>query len=222
MTRREKILLQICIAIAVIGPCILYLLRPAIREGERYQEELEALQFEELRVNTVLEAPGVEATLAAQKKLAEENYQYFYGKLNTYTIDEILNHLTEECGLSVESMNIGDYIEISSETLHRVPADAQTEQTEQDSFSQEGLEPEDAAQEEQLLLGCNVGLTVTGSYEQILTFMDALAEESTCIEVISMDMYINDRSTSEEQVVEASLGLLMYGISDNLQEGENR
>ena len=34
-------------------------------------------------------------------------------------------------------------------------------------------------------------------------------------------MYINDRSTSEEQAIEASLGLLMYGISDTLQEGEH-
>lgn len=212
MTRREKILLQICIAIGVIGLCIIYLLRPAIRERERYQEELEALQFEELKIMAVLDAQDVETTLAGQKKLAEENYQYFYSRLNTYTIDGILNHLTEECGLAVESMNIGDYIEINADTLSRS----------QDEPSQENLlqSGEQAAQETRLLLGCNVSLTVSGSYEQILTFMEALAEESTCIEVVSLSMYVNERSVSQEQAIEASLGLLMYGISDTFQEGE--
>lgn len=214
MTRREKVLLQICIAIGVIGLCIIYLLRPAIREKERYQEELEALQFEELRIMTVLDAPGVEAELAKQQKLAEENYEYFYGKLNTYTIDGILNHLTEECGLSVESMNIGDYIRMNEASLCRTKEDTQPENMQQDSFPQEG-------QDAQLLLGCNVGLTVTGSYEQVLTFVEALSKESECIEVVSLDMYLNERNTSEEQAIEASLGLLMYGISDTLQEGEN-
>lgn len=214
MTRREKVLLQICIAIGVIGLCIIYLLRPAIREKERYQEELEVLQFEELRIMTVLDAPGVEAELAKQQKLAEENYEYFYGKLNTYTIDGILNHLTEECGLSVESMNIGDYIRINEASLRRTKEDTQPENMQQDSFPQEG-------QDAQLLLGCNVGLTVTGSYEQVLTFVEALSKESECIEVVSLDMYLNERNTSEEQAIEASLGLLMYGISDTLQEGEN-
>lgn len=214
MTRREKVLLQICIAIGVIGLCIIYLLRPAIREKERYQEELEALQFEELRIMTVLDAPGVEAELAKQQKLAEENYEYFYGKLNTYTIDGILNHLTEECGLSVESMNIGDYIRMNEASLRRTKEDTQPENMQQDSFPQEG-------QDAQLLLGCNVGLTVTGSYEQVLTFVEALSKESECIEVVSLDMYLNERNTSEEQAIEASLGLLMYGISDTLQEGEN-
>ena len=214
MTRREKVLLQICIAIGVIGLCIIYLLRPAIREKERYQEELEALQFEELRIMTVLDAPGVEAELAKQQKLAEENYEYFYGKLNTYTIDGILNHLTEECGLSVESMNIGDYIRMNEASLRRTKEDTQPENMQQDSSPQEG-------QDAQLLLGCNVGLTVTGSYEQVLTFVEALSKESECIEVVSLDMYLNERNTSEEQAIEASLGLLMYGISDTLQEGEN-
>ncbi len=215
MTRREKVLLQICIAIGVIGLCVIYLLRPAIREKERYQEELEALQFEELRIMTVLEAPGVETALAEQQKLAEENYEYFYGKLNTYTIDGILNHLTEECGLSVESMNIGDYIKVNEAALHRTKENGQ-----QEGMQQDGMYPQEG-QDAGLLLGCNVGLTVTGSYEQVLAFVEALSEESECIEVVSLDMYLNERNTTEEQAIEASLGLLMYGISDTLQEGED-
>lgn len=202
MTRREKILLQICVAVGLIGLCTIYLLLPSAKEKQLATEGLEAAQFEEVQIMTVVEAPGVEEALAKQKKLAQENYEYFYGKLNSYTIDGILNHLTEASGLELESMNIGNYIEINTDTLIR--------------------EPEETVQEaqEELLLGCNVTLTVRGTYDQVLDFVDALEEESTCIEVISVNLYKNERNTQQEQAIEASLGLLVYGISDTIQEGE--
>lgn len=218
MTKREKILLQICIAIGLIGLSSIYLLKPAIAEKNLQEQNLEAAQLEELQVKTVLEAEGVEETLAEQKLLAEQNYNYFYDKLNSYTIDGILNEIVAECDLEVESMNIGTYTEISTDTLKRteeeVPVAEETSET-----SPTTTETEE--EEEKFLLGCQVTLNVKGTYNQVLELVDALKVESTCIEVTSISLYADERNIEVEDAVSASLGLLVYGISDAMLEEVN-
>jgi len=182
MTKREKILMQICIALALIGLSSVYLLKPSISNKKEQAAALEAVKLQELQINTVLEAEGVEEKLQEQMALAEKNYDYFYDKLNTYTIDEILNERIASCGLEIEGMSIGKYAEIGTE--------------------------------ENLLLGCQVSLTVEGTYSEVLALVDALKEESTCIEVSSVNLYANERNVAEDEAVKASLGLLVYGVSD--------
>ncbi len=203
MTRREKILLQICIAIALVGLTGIYLLKPSIEERREREAQLEMAQLTEVQIRTVLDAPGVEETYEKQKKLAHQNYQYFYDELNTYTIDGILNNLIEKSELGVDSINIGAYVEIAPDTLMR-------------DTTPEG----NALEMDNLLLGCNVSLTVTGTYENILKLIDSLETESTCIEVTAVNLYQNERSVEHEGEIQASLGLLVYGINDVIQEEE--
>lgn len=225
MTKREKILLQICIAVGVIGLSVIYLLRPAISEKQRLNEELEAAQLQELQITTILDAPNVPETLKEQKELAEKNYEYFYGKLNSYTIDGIVNELVADCGLDVQSMNIGEYVEVDTTTLEREEepetlaevVDTLTEDADAETETDTTTTPVN----EQLLLGCHVTITVEGSYDQLLKFVDELKAESTCIEVTSVSLYANERNVEDEQAVQASLGLLVYGISDAGLEGED-
>lgn len=218
MTRREKILLQICIAIGLIGLSSIYLLKPAIAEKKLQEQNLEAAQLEELQVKTVLEAEGVEETLTEQKLLAEQNYNYFYDKLNSYTIDGIVNEIVTQCGLEVEAMNIGKYSEISTDTLKRTK---EVSPTEAESETNSTIMGEKEEEEERFLLGCRVTLNVKGTYEQVLKLVNALKEESPCIEVTSISLYADERNIEVEDAVSASLGLLVYGISDSMLEEVN-
>ena len=122
MTKREKILLQICIAVGLVGFGGIYLLRPSISEKKEAMEALEVAQMQEIQVMTILSTSGVEEELAKQKKLAEQNYKYFYDKLDSYTIDEILNKLVAGCKLDIESMEIGQYGKMDISTLKRMNA----------------------------------------------------------------------------------------------------
>ena len=213
MTKREKILLQICLAIALIGFSSVYLLKPSISEKKEQAAALEAVKLEELQINAVLEAEGVDEKLAEQMALAEENYGYFYDKLNTYTIDEILNERIASCGLEIEGMSIGKYVEIGTDTLRRTVQERTAKETAVATESASGTAGQTAI-EENLLLGCQVSLTVEGTYSEVLALVDALREESTCIEVSSVNLYANERNVEEDEAIKASLGLLVYGVSD--------
>lgn len=222
MTRREKILLQICVAIGLIGVSSIYMLRPSMIEKQRAWEALEAAQFQEVQISTVLDAQNVEETLEKQKDLAERNYEYFYGELNAYTIDGILNQLVTACGMDIESMTIGEYIQVDIETLSRESDEIPEANEEEisDEAMQEVPEDENQEQKEQFLLGCHVTLNVNGSYEQFLKFVDSLEEESTCIEIVALNLQMNERSTEYEQAVGATAELLVYGIDDTMLEGK--
>lgn len=216
MTRREKILLQICIAIGLIGLSSVYLLQPSIAERQSSEAALGAMELEELQIKTVLDAQGVEEALEKQQSLAEQNYEYFYGELNSYTIDGILNQIIEECGLEIQSLNIGDYVKVDAATLVR---NQEAESATDDETEDDKTEEEKA--EEEFLLGCRVTLNVTGDYDQILSFSDALKKESTCIEVSSINVQTNERSVEEARAVVATAELLIYGIEDTIPEGKD-
>lgn len=219
MTKREKILLQICIALGLIGLSSVYLLKPAIAEKKAQEAALEAVKVEELQINAVLDAEGVDERLEEQKALAEENYRYFYDKLNTYTIDEILNERIAACGLEVEAMSIGNYVKIGTDTLRRTVQTGANEASTDETVSTQNQQ--EKTTEVDLLLGCQVTLSVEGTYSEVLTFVDALREESTCIEVSTVNLYANERNVEEDEAIQASLGLLVYGISDAMLEEED-
>ncbi len=209
MTRREKMLLQILVVIGLVGMSIIYLLMPAVRDKKAFQDELEDMQLQELQMRAVLQTPDVEETLQRQQELAEENYEYFYSKLNSYTVDSILNNLVAESGLEMIGMSIGNYSPIQVDTLYR----GQTE-----TAGEMAADGQTADGQEEFLLGCSVNLTVAGSYRQILELTDVLKQESTCIEVTTLNLTQEQRIVDVEEPVEASLSLLIYGISKTVGE----
>ena len=218
MTRREKMLLQILVAIGLVGMSIIYLLMPAIKDKEAWQEELETLQVQELQMEAVLQAPNVEENLQQQKQLAAKNYEYFYSQLNSYTVDDILNHLVAESGLEMLGMSIGDYTSIQVDTLYRGQETVKDTETAEGEQSDAKASAADMGEQEDFLLGCAVNLNVKGSYRQVLNLMDIFERESTCIEVTSLNLSQNQRVMDVEEPIEASLSLLIYGIRETVKE----
>ena len=212
MTKREKILLQICVALALIGLTTVYLYKPSLDAKKEKAAELEKVKVEELNINTVLEAEGVDEKLEEQRTLAAENYKYFYDKLNTYTIDRIINDRVTFCRLTIESMHIGEYEEIGTDILRRTLEARTGEKSETVKESEKEKEEE----QQNLLLGCRVSLNVRGTYSQVLMLIDSLRRESTCIEVTSVELHMDERSVETNEATEASLGLLVYGVNDTM------
>lgn len=239
MTRREKILLQICIAIGLIGLGSMYLLRPSIAEKKEAETALELAEIEELQIKTVLDAPGVEEKLEEQKALAKQNYEYFYGKLNSYTIDGIINQLVSDCEMEIEAMSIGQYTKIDVATLKReeeaepvkdedvttlqsVVSSTTGEDTDEPGLDAESRTEEVMEEKEDFLLGCQVILNVNGSYDNFLKLLSVLKAESTCIEISAINLQTNDRSVDTERSVVATVELLVYGIDDTMVEGKDK
>lgn len=231
MTRREKILLQILVAVGLVGMSIIYLLMPAIKDKKAWQKELDTLQLQELQMEAVLLTPNVEESLQQQKELAAKNYEYFYSQLNSYTVDDILNHLVAESGLEMLGMSIGDYSPVRVDTLYRSQkTDENAEADEEErSYAEilktvEGTQSDtktstaDAGEQEDFLLGCTVTLNVKGSYRQVLNLVDIFERESTCIEVTKLNLSQNQRIVDVEEPIEATLSLLIYGIRETVKE----
>lgn len=218
MTRREKMLLQILVAVGLVGMSIIYLLMPAIKDKEAWQEELETLQVQELQMEAVLQAPNVEENLQQQKELAAKNYEYFYSQLNSYTVDDILNHLVAESGLEMLGMSIGDYTSIQVNTLYRGQETVEDAETAEGEQSDAKASTADMEEQEDFLLGCTVNLNVKGSYRQVLNLVDIFERESTCIEVTNLNLSQNQRVIDVDEPIEASLSLLIYGIRETVKE----
>lgn len=201
MTKREKVLLQICIAIALIGMSSIYLLLPALKDKRAVVEQRESLELQKSDIDNILAVQGIDENLEEQKRIAQENYEFFYGKLNSYTIDQILNEVITSCGVEINSMSIGEYTQIDEKTLYRG----------------ENSEEEDDGEQSGLLLGNRVSLVVKGTYAQINKLVDAFKAESTCIEVSSLLMSRDQRNVNDD-AVQVTLNLIIYGVNDTFAD----
>ncbi|MBR1931380.1 MAG: hypothetical protein IJ833_07930 [Lachnospiraceae bacterium] len=219
MTRREKVLLQVLAAIAIVGLSFLYLFMPSVRRRTELKISQEELQMQEAQVRSIVNLTGLEEALDKEKEQADKNYEYFYSKLNSYTVDGILNGLVTESGLEVQSMTISSYNPIEVDTLKRGVEAEEKEGTKNAGEEEEGAADENLEVEEiDLLLGCRVNLEVKGSYGEVLELADKLRKESTCIEVTSISITREQRDVASYEPVSASMTLLIYGINKTVEE----
>lgn len=211
MTRREKILLQICIAIALVGFSFIYLYLPTVKGRAQAIEDRELMEDTQIQMLAVLSVDNVEDNLAKQKQIAEDNYDYFYSKLNTYTIDGIINNIVDSSGVEVLSMNIGGYTDVPSKVLDRKDA----KDIDEESLAEEDATVADAgSEEENVLLGCGVNLSVKGTYSQIYKLMDSFKKESPCIEIISTGLTFDGRNVKDD-VTYVTMSLMIYGVNED-------
>lgn len=226
MTKREKILLQICIVIGFVGVCFVYVLMPAMKKSESLAKELEGVQTEEIRIMSTVQLTGLEERLESEKERANENYEFFYSKLNSYTIDDILNGLAEENHLEIRSLNIGQYKQRKdSEVLGAVQV--QKEVVDEDAYDGPKIPvlSEDEEEEttkattkndsEQYLLGADSSLALTGSYANVMQFISELNRESDCIVINTVTITYNERAVSEKTSTNANISVTLYGIDNS-------
>lgn len=194
LKKSEKILLQILLLLAGFALIFAFLLMPELQrkiELEGMEQELQA----DLSAREALMAnEGLEEAYQTQKKAAEQNYDYFYSVLNGYNIDEIINGIALEKNLAVTSLNIGEYVDAADDFVLE---------------SGESLE---------VLVKSTVDLTVTGSYDKILDFMDAMNAKSPCLRVSLLSLKEDENSAVEAGGMFATFRIYLYGINIDLED----
>lgn len=203
MTNREKVLLQICIVIGLVGVCFVYVLMPSMKKSEKLVAELETAEAEEIRIMSTVQLTGLEERLDSEKERAETNYEFFYSKLNSYTIDDILNGLAEQNNLDIRSLNISQYsLRDEKEILDKVAKDEEEAEEEKEATGH-------------YLLGAQSSLSLIGSYSNVMKFISALNQESDCIVVNSVSITSNQRAATEDTTTNANISVTIYGIDNS-------
>ena len=193
VSKREKLLLEIVLLVGTFALILVFLVMPAQEEKialevEQESTELELQEKERLLMNDTLESSYQDALTEAK-----ENYDYFYAVLNSYTIDEILNTLIKEHGINVVSMNISEY----EDAAYDFP---------------------ETAEELDVLVKSIVNLTVTGEYQNILSFMDAMNAKSTCLRMDMVNISENTQDATGTEGMIANFRIYIYGIDIILEE----
>ena len=221
MTRREKILLQICIVIGIAGVCFVYVLMPSVKKSRSLAQELEMVELEELNIMSTVELTGLEDTLENEKERAEQNYEFFYGKLNSYTIDDILNNLAEQNHLDIQSLSISEYSRREDKEILGEAAKKSTETAAADNVAEVAVGMTEA--KEQYLLAAECSLSLIGSYSNVMQFLSDLKRESDCIVVKSTTITYNTRAASLDTTTNANVVVTLYGIDNeflkSMEEG---
>lgn len=193
LKKSEKILLEILILFAAFAVILVFLVMPEAENKIEAQSLNESLEIEYLEKQQLLKDPELDARYEAQKAIAQENYDYFYSVLNGYSIDEIVNGIAVDNQLAVTSLTIGDYENASGDFA---------------AITGESLD---------VLVKSIVDVTVLGSYEDILAFMDDMNTKSTCLRMslISISEYQDNATDTEEMV--GVFRVYIYGIDVELQ-----
>ena len=115
MKKSEKILLQILICVVLLAGVWMFFLNPALEKKEVLREREEAARIQQEQMQALIDNTALEDDLNVQQNISKENYEFFYSVLNSYNIDKIVNDLAKENSLYVQSLQIGEYTDASSD-----------------------------------------------------------------------------------------------------------
>ena len=194
LKKSEKILLQILLLLAAFTAILMLLVMPELERKMELEAEAEALEIELTEKQQLMNNPVLEENYQTQRELAEENSNYFYAVLNGYSIDEIVNDVAQEKELFIKSLSIEPYQDASGDFVATT------------------------GQESEVLVKSTVNLTVLGNYQNILEFMDALNEKSTCIRLSLVSLTDNQNDATGTQEMAAAFKIFIYGIDVELTE----
>lgn len=201
MKKREKILLQILIVVVLLAVVWFFFLNPALTQNAKLRNEEEQARLRRTNMEQLIQETGLEKRIEVAEKLSEENYQFFYSVLNTYTIDEIINSLAKSNGLAVQSILIGDYEE------------AETDFPEVSGITEAGDGTAVTKDNNARLLKCRADISVSGSYLNILNYIDGLNAKSICLSINNLSISTNDRDATGQYSHNAKIGISIYGVN---------
>lgn len=168
MSKREKLLLQIMVCVAVVGGLAVYLLLPAIKKNIRLKEEVLETEATAEEMEMVINTDGIIEGYEKAVTKADETYDFFYGDIKSFKVDELVNELVVKNNLKINSISIGDYTDRSDDELYIVKEDG---------------EEEEETEKESLLIGRDVSVSIEGAYQDVLSFIDDLNAKSECIRI---------------------------------------
>lgn len=193
LTKREKMLLQIGLCLILFCVIFVYLLLPQMEERDTLIAKKEEVEFSYEKKQMLLANITLDKRYEEAANKARENYDYFYGVLNSYTIDGIVNHLLKEYELTVHTLDISDYEDAA-------------------------MDFEEAKEQPEILVRSTVSLSVSGNYDKILGFMKALNEKSPCLRVDTFSLQKNASDATGSQGMTASFRIYIYGIDIKAEE----
>lgn len=193
LKKSEKILLEILILFAAFAVILVFLVMPEAQNKIEAQSLNESLEAEYSEKQQLLKDPELDNRYEEQKAIAQENYDYFYSVLNGYSIDEIVNGIAVDNQLAVTSLTIGDYENASGDFV---------------AVTGESLE---------VLVKSIVDVTVIGSYEDILAFMDDMNAKSTCLRMSLISISENHDNATDTEEMLGVFRIYIYGIDVELQ-----
>lgn len=196
LKKSEKILLEILVLFAAFAVILVFLVMPEAQNRIEAQSLHESLQAEYLEKQKLLTDDGLDERYEVQTAIAQENYDYFYSVLNGYSIDEIVNGIAVDNQLAVTSLTIGDYENASGDFA---------------TITGESLD---------VLVKSIVDVTVLGSYDDILAFMDDMNAKSTCLRMSLVSISENQDHAADTEEMLGVFRIYIYGINVELQNRE--
>lgn len=198
LTKREKKLLHIFATFLLFGIILSFLYLPEKQRQLELKEEMNRLETENEKVQSLLADTLLEGRLEREQMLAEKNYDYFYSQLNSYTIDTIVNNLLQKNDLYVSTLQISPY----EDAVYDFPLAAE-EGTEEDGGQ---------AAEESVLVKSTINVSVAGKYENMLQFMADLNDKSTCLRIDLVSVEENNLIAEETGSATGIFRIYIYGV----------
>lgn len=194
LTKREKILLTLLAFVVVVVVGTVFIIMPLVNKVFNGRTEHTALEAKKSSIELMLQNDAAASHLEEQKAIAEENSGQFYSILNTYTIGDVFNTLAAENNLTVKNFHISEY----------VPAEVVETQTDSNST--------DSTTEDQtgILLKATADISVSGSYEDIMRFLDKMNDKSFSLNATSIQLQKPQDGSAE---IEGIFIIDIYGVS---------
>ena len=217
ISTKDQNLLKITGCFILLALVFNFFLKPVSAEQKELSAKLDTMEVQKIQMEALISNEDLKENMEEQKTKAMENYEFFYGVLNSYSVDGIINDLITEENLEITSLNINDYVAAAEERLI-VQKEVKTETVEEDS---------ETTPVETMLLTCKATVAFIGNYENVLSFIDKLGKKSDCIEITNFRL---DKKTisgekrydefGEEVINEslsyvASIDLNIYGIDNS-------
>lgn len=221
MKKSEKILLQILICVVLLAVVWMFFLKPALEKKEVLREREEAARIEQEQMQALIEKATLEDELLVQQNISKENYEFFYSVLNSYNIDKIVNDLAKENSLYVQSLQIGEYTDASSDFVIETEEtpEAIDESAEETTSDDQVIEAK--VENQAKLLKSQVSISISGTYDNILAYVKALNAKSICLRIDSISLSENNRDATGNASQNATIGLSLYGINKPKEQSLN-
>ena len=233
ISQKDKLYIQFGVGFLLIVFFVMYVLLPTKDECEALEAEIEQNAVTQKTIERYLNNDSINENMEITIKTSDEYYDYFYGVLNSYTVDGIITGLVESCGLNITSLTIGDYETVDSQVILKYLNNAQANMavkgnTDIQTAATSGSVNADGTDNAQLqfLTSCNVNINVTGTYNQLMRFIDSLNKKSDCLVITQSNISKDSRYSGEgEENYYASFVINIFGIdfsTVNELTGENR
>lgn len=202
--KNDRFVITLGVAIIIIALMYTNLIFPKKKEIDTAKAELEVLENQYDTTAFIAKAGFSTSDLENQKKQFHDYKNTFYDVQDSYAIDKILNELCQKDRLSLVSMQLSDTTPVTVQenaTLSGGNAENPTESA-----------TDSGTQIPQALCKLTATVNVTGTYSDIMHYVDEMDALGKSVVITNVVLTNNDRSSEEDDASSASVTAEFYGI----------